>query len=735
LSQYDRSLLEIFSAEQAEHIQRVRSLLDSNAAMAGEARPGAIEEILRRAHTLKGAGRAVGLKTTEQLAHQMEALVGRFEKSSAALDENSIAVTHRALDAMEDILAAAIAGRAEPNVSAVYDAMGAAAGSSASPVEAAEPEAAAPSAAQAATEYLRVDAANVDELIRVSSQLLALITAGEGEASRQEDAAQRAESAASEYRAMRRAAAPFLRAHADDLEAEPLRECLEFVDRELHAISGVARASVAAQTQRTWELRQRVTRLHQNSVRVRMIPAESVFGAFGTMVRQIAQEEGKRIDFRVEGLEVQADRVVLQALKDPVMHLLRNAVSHGIETPPERIARGKSSAGNVRLLIDAQGSRLHVSVEDDGRGLDSQAVRGEAIASGLLTEDEAAAAPPQQIANLIFRSGFSTSGAVTNISGRGVGLSIVKETADRLHGEVEVRQREPFGLSVTISVSLSISTQQLLLVEAGGSAFGMPTQFVRELTRARLSALRMAGGQAVLMVNGKPAPVARLSDLLELPTSPPPPGDDVRDPWMRVACLVWGEQTIGLIVDRFVDEREAMVKDLGLPRGASSLTAGGIPLEDGRVALVLNPGALLNRFRASSKRPLPPREEPQKEISTRRILVVDDSLTTRSLEKSILEANGFQVTIAVDGAEALEKLGRDSFDLVITDVVMPRMDGMQLLEQMKKQSATERIPVIMLTSMESQEHQQRGMSLGADAYIVKRKFDQQELLRTVRQIL
>jgi two-component system chemotaxis sensor kinase CheA len=245
----------------------------------------------------------------------------------------------------------------------------------------------------------------------------------------------------------------------------------------------------------------------------------------------------------------------------------------------------------------------------------------------------------------------------------------------------------------------------------------------------------MAGGQAVLMVNGKPAPVARLSDLLELPTSPPPPGDDVRDPWMRVACLVWGEQTIGLIVDRFVDEREAMVKDLGLPRGASSLTAGGIPLEDGRVALVLNPGALLNRFRASSKRPLPPREEPQKEISTRRILVVDDSLTTRSLEKSILEANGFQVTIAVDGAEALEKLGRDSFDLVITDVVMPRMDGMQLLEQMKKQSATERIPVIMLTSMESQEHQQRGMSLGADAYIVKRKFDQQELLRTVRQIL
>jgi two-component system chemotaxis sensor kinase CheA len=689
---YDRDLLAIFSGEQAEHIQRLRALADSLGEAAGEARAAAFDEALRRAHTLKGAARAVGLAATEQSAHRLETLFAEAAAGRNPWSAESAAAVHRALDSMEDVLAEALHGPAE--------------------------------AAPADSAYLRVAAANVDNLVRASSQLVALMSGDPAAA-----APLRAARALNEFEALKRSCVPFLRVHEEDVEANPIRECLEFADRELRALAGAERTAGWDRRRREWELRRHVADVHQTAVRVRMIPAESVFGAFGAMVRQIAQDDGKRIVFRAEGLDVQADRVVLQSLKDPVMHLLRNAVSHGIETPAERLAAGKPPEGSVRLRFETEGSRLKVTVQDDGRGVDTAAVRRQAIASGI--QPEAA----QKLDELLFRPGFSTSARVSKLSGRGVGLAVVKEAADRLHGKVEVRAAAPRGLAVVISVGLSVSTQQVLILEAAGRPFALPTQHIQQLTRARVSALRTAGGREVLAAGGGEVLVARLSDLLGL-AAPPAPESEERepDPWIYVAAMAFGEQTLGLLVDRLADERDAVIKDLGLPPGAAGMTAGGVALEDGRVALLLSPAALLERFLNGAAQPVRPAAAPA-EAATRRILIVDDSLTTRSLEKSILEAHGFQVAVSVDGLDALEKLGRESFDLVITDVVMPRMDGMQLLEEMKKRRAMEKIPVIMLTSLESREDRQRGMALGADAYLVKRKFDQQELLRTVRQIL
>jgi two-component system chemotaxis sensor kinase CheA len=753
LSDFDRDLLEIFSAEQAEHIQRIRVLAESFPGMPVEARPGTLEEILRRAHTLKGASRAVGLKPTEDLAHQLEALFLRAQEQGAGLDDASLSVIHRALDAMEDILAAAVADRPAPDITPILESLVGQAlppahlvGQALPPVQLPSLPASESPVGQAfppanpeppaAAEYVRVNAATIDTLIRASSQLVVSVSAESAAAQHSDESYRRAAQAYSEFQSLRRACNPYLRAHEEDIEATPLRECLEFVDRELRVLTSEARSASAAQHHRGWELGMRVTELHQTAVRVRMIPAESVFGAFGAMARQVAQDEGKELEFRAEGLDVQADRLVLQALKDPVMHLLRNAVSHGIETPEVRTSAGKPPEGSVRLRIDARGGRLDVIVEDDGRGLDVAAVRDRAVALGLLSPRDAAAESPQELAKLIFRPGFSTAETITSISGRGIGLSVVSKTVDRLQGDIQVRPRSTGGLRVIISVALSISTQQLLLLESGGSVFGLPARLVRLLTRVRLSALQTMEGREVLVVDGRPAPLARLSDLLGVPgRTDPVSTEDLRDPWVSIACLTSGEQLIGLIVDRFLDEREAIVKDLGLPGNMTGMTAGGIPLEDGRVALLLNPPALFQRFRDTSNRQPLRKPEDEADKVTHRILVVDDSLTTRSLEKSILEAHGFQVSIAVDGIDALEKLRAEKFHLVITDVMMPRMDGMQLLEQMKKQKSTESIPVIMVTSMESKDDQERGMSLGADAYIVKRKFDQQELLRTVRQIL
>ncbi len=732
---YDRRLLEIFSAEQGEHLQRIRSIVDSLASMPADARPGAIEEILRRAHTLKGASRAVGLESSEQLAHRLEALLGRARDRELA--PALLAAVHRGLDAMEDILAAAIGGRQEPDTSAALHALdegdSGATGEPASPVAV---EQAATEPAAAGLEFMRVNAANVDGLIRASSQLVTSLSASSEVEEKADEAARRASHSLTEFLRLLRAARPFLREHQDDVEVAPLRECLEYADRELRGLTEQSRGLASSQRHHGWELRQRVTDLHQNALKVRMIPAESIFGAFGAMTRQIAQDEGKEIEFRAQGLEAQADRMVLQALKDPVMHLLRNAASHGIETPESRLGAGKSRTGNVNLEIDVRGDRLNVSVEDDGVGLNLAAVRDRAVALRLLGKEEAATESPQEIAKLIFRPGFSTSAAVTNISGRGMGLAVVQETVDRLQGEVEVYTSDRGGLRTTLSVPLSISTQQLLLVETGGFVFGIPTRSVRQLVRIRRSGLQTLDGREVFVLEGKPIPLTRLSDMLGLaPEAGQAPAAENRDAPISVVIMVWGDKTAGVIVNRLLDEREAVVKDLGLPNRMTGLTNGGVLLEDGRVALALNPAALLDTLQGAAKRTALQKAQQPKEKPAHRILVVDDSLTTRSLEKSILEAHGFQVSLAVDGIEALEKLGAERFDLVITDVTMPRMDGMQLLERMKGQKSTEHIPVIMVTSMEKKEDQQRGMSLGADAYIVKRKFDQQELLHIVRQIL
>jgi two-component system, chemotaxis family, sensor kinase CheA len=352
----------------------------------------------------------------------------------------------------------------------------------------------------------------------------------------------------------------------------------------------------------------------------------------------------------------------------------------------------------------------------------------------LLTEEEAALKNREELTKLIFRPGISTAATITSISGRGMGLSIVEQTVDRLQGKVEVNGSHSGGLQVTISVALSVSTQHLLLVEAGGFVFGLPARFAQQLLRVQLSGLQTMEGREILAFEGEPVPVAYLSDLLGLPAKPAANAEDP-EPWVSIAALTHGGQTIGVIVDRLVDEREAVVRELGLSSRMAGMSAGGIPLEDGRVAIVLNPTAVFERFRETIKLPAPRKVYEQPVKSTQRILVVDDSLTTRSLEKSILEAHGFDVSVAVDGMEALEKLNAQTFHLVISDVMMPRMDGMQLLEQMKKQHSMAHIPVIMVTSLESAEDRKRGMSLGADAYIVKRKFDQEDLLRTVRQIL
>ena len=357
-----------------------------------------------------------------------------------------------------------------------------------------------------------------------------------------------------------------------------------------------------------------------------------------------------------------------------------------------------------------------------------------AIREGLISESDAAHYSPRELNQILFRPGFSTSAAVSNLSGRGMGLSVVYEAIRRLQGDLNLQPATGGGTAISLSVPLSIASHRLVVVSSGNQTFAIPILGIERLKRIKLSSIETVEGKPVVVLDGHPVPVATIHGLLGLEHSSNRADPDA----LQVVILRSGGHRIALAVDAVLRETDAVIQDLAGPSGCGGNISSGVVLDDGTIAFVVNPMELTqsvfqSQLHLSSLSPAKP-SEPAKPVASA-ILVVDDSLTTRTLEKSILEAHGYQVRVAVDGVEALSRLREEKADLVIADIEMPRLNGFGLIEAMKKDRNLERIPVIIVSSVERREDQERGLALGADAYIVKRKFDQEELLAAIRQIL
>lgn len=716
--------------EHKEHLERIRSILAVLEQKDGTPAGADVDEAFRRAHSLKGAARVVDLHPIETLAHRLETLFSRVREGGVHLDLALLGVVHRVLDSTEDWLAALSESRPLPDTTRALEAIEAALN-----IEAQTPqtraEVPAPALPFQKLETVRVNTEDLDRLLRSTDRLAAEIIHQEGLVQQLREVNHQVTEVAREWERVRRVSAVALRR----LTAEPglarFARYLEFVEHQVHALSSRTRTIHLQHQRNSWTLRQLGGEIQEEVKRARVVPAESVYEGFHKMVRDLARDQGKEIEFRVSGFEVQADRLVLQALKDPLMHLLRNAVTHGIEFPEQRNSNQKSRTGRVSLRMQAQGNRLNVVVEDDGRGVDLKRVTQVAIQRGLLTEAEAGTRAPRDLSRLIFQAGFSTSNVVTDLAGRGMGLSVVHETVERLQGEVDIQPANGGGTAILLSVPLSISTHRLLLVNSCSQTFGIPVHAIERLYRVRASEVQTVEGRPVVSYQGKQIPLMTLARILEL-------GDSevaVEGSVFPAMVLRSTNKHVAVVVDDFLSERDALIKDLSVSLPPASKVTGGILTADGSVALVLNPSAIIESFQQLNGRPgfATASPAPQKQEFT--ILVVDDSITTRTLEKSILEAHGYHVRVAVDGVEALEQLRDQPADLVIADVQMPRMDGFTLVEQIKQDPRIARIPVIIVSSLERREEQERGLALGADAYIVKRKFDQQELLDVIRQIL
>ena len=726
-----QKLASIFQGEHAEHLEHIRSilvLLENVAEIKGRTE---LDEAFRRAHSLKGAARAVDLDVVEELASGLETLFSRVREGTMTLDQQMARVIHSALDASEECVEAFRENRVPQQPSAALRGIGDLLGSgsaetqaSAAPIEKASSAAATQPAGQP-VEMVRLPAENLDRLVRSTGLILT-------ESLRQESVAweldaldgQIAEMAIECARFRKTSTVPLWRLAGQPEFASVIRH-IGFVEQKLRTLGGQSRAARQLQQRSAWNTQRSAEQLQRDVWSARMAPAEDLFEGFRKMVRELASDENKEIDFRLSGSSVRADRIVLQALKDPVMHLLRNAISHGIETRDERVSRGKSPVGSLTLRLDSQRGRLIVEVEDDGRGVDLKKV------AKVLAEDEPGAHSPEELAQAIFRPGFSTSPTVNRLSGRGMGLSVVYETVHRLQGDVVLRPKDSAGASFLLSVPLSVSTSHLLLLSAAGQTFGIPTHGIERLYRIPLEALETLEGKPVVILEGHPVPLHGLAHLLQLGDAAPAlPGD-----MLPVMVLKSGDRRFAIWADEFLTERDALVKDLGMDCPTTGNVSGGALLRAGTVFVVLNPAGLAATCSRSAASAVPRKAVPVVQAVASGILVVDDSITSRSLEKSILEAHGYRVRTAVDGLEALELLRVEKADLIITDVQMPHMDGFELVEALKADSRLKGIPVIIVSSLESPEEQERGLLLGADAYVVKRKFDQTELLEAIRQMI
>ncbi|MBN1219699.1 MAG: hybrid sensor histidine kinase/response regulator [Anaerolineae bacterium] len=474
-----------------------------------------------------------------------------------------------------------------------------------------------------------------------------------------------------------------------------------------------------------------INELQEEIKRVRMLPLSTITTTFARMVRDLAREQKKKVNLTIEGSETELDKRVLEQIKDPLIHLLRNAVDHGLEVPTEREKAGKPAEGNVILSASQQGNRIVILVKDDGRGLDLDAIRTSAIRKGLLRMGEADKLSMAEVANLIFNSGLSTSQIITDISGRGVGMDVVRQNVEELHGTLEVDFEPGQGTTFTMTLPLTLASSRGLLVKAGEQTFALPLTSVERMLQIKAGDVASVEGKEAITYQGKPIAVAWLADLLELPPHP------CQAEHLTVVIVAVAEKRLGLIVDDLVGEQEVVIKNLGRQLAKVGGIAGATLLGSGEVILVLHVADLIKLAARTRSRSSYATDVEHKEADQRKtILVVDDSITTRTLEKNILEAVGYEVKLATDGREALGVLATDGLPhLIVSDITMPRLDGFELTSRIKNDERYADIPVILVTSLDSPADKARGIEVGADAYIVKSSFDQGNLLDTIEQLV
>jgi two-component system chemotaxis sensor kinase CheA len=759
--EFDRSaFIGKFQEEAGEYLQRL-----NEGVITLEADPAnreLIDQMLRDAHTLKGSSRMVGLMEISDVAHRLEDIMVKVRDGQMAYVPEMSDSFFEALDML--VFLCENAGKPMPgdidieglNARLVAIAVGetdaTAAATSAGPPTGeaaddgdgagAEPAGEADATESADGEPLR---AKRDDTIKVKEQqtirirtyqldallnLISEVVIGQIKAEQRSiDIRGLSGNLTEVWQAWGRikAAAGQLAEH--DEAASALLQELSGVDAGLsdarRVLGGIAK-DYQEDVSRASTV---VSDLQEQGMQLRMLPVSTIFNAYPRAVRDLAHGFKKQVDLVIEGAETELDKKVLEEINDPLVHIIRNAVDHGIESPEARVAAGKSPTGTVRMAARQEGDHIVIEISDDGAGIDPDRVRAAAVRKGYLSESEALAMSDREATYLIFESGFSTAAIITEISGRGVGMDVVRTyVVEKLKGSLDVTSGLGKGSTFRLTIPLTLAIIRALMLRVGDRIFAIPTQTIEETLRVAPSEILKAEGREVIRRQRRTVPLVRLGDILGVTHTP----SGAKVP---IATIGFSGHRMGFVVDSFIGEQQIVIKTLGSHLKRVENVAGVTVLGAGEVVVILNvPDLMANARTRSGMRAREARTTDRQ--GPKRILICEDSFTTRELERSIFEAAGYDVEVAMDGAQGLARLRQGlEVDAVVTDVQMPNMTGFELTRAIKADPALQAIPVVIVTSLERDEEKAEGIEAGADAYITKSVFNQDTLLETVERLI
>ena len=692
------------------------------------AAPELVNEIFRDLHTLKGSSAFAGLTKLNRVAHQAEDLIGELRDGRRRADRPLIDVMLETLDVLRSIVERARARTAiDVDVSGILTRLKdpsalASAPPFPGPEQAAAPiaEPARPASASQAT--LRIDFEKVDLLLNLVGEVV--LARGKLTATAELQGALLREVAQ-----LRKKLGVLLEAPANNGGTATSRRSLAQLVDELQRTERVLGETYGELDSTLGSLRLAVGQLRDNVMKLRMVPIARLFTKYQRTVRELSHRLGKQVKVELVGEDTELDKVLVERLEDPILHLVRNAVDHGIELPERRAAAGKTPAGTVRLAAEHRGGQIVVTIEDDGAGIEPATLRRKAVEKRLISPEAAELLSDSESLQLIFSPGFSTTATVSDVSGRGVGMDVVKDAISRLKGSVHVASTPGRGSAVELRLPLTLAITQVLTARVGGELVAMPLDAVVSAQAVDTGRIEAVADGACLRIGGELVPLVPLAKLLGLDSE-----TTLADGQEAAVVVVdLGTERLALLVEHVLGRHEVVIKSLG-PLLAGAPCAAGATLIGDRVLLVIDLADVAERARH------PPRtseqvKRPKPRASRRaRVLVADDSPIVREGLRRELTAAGFEVVTAVDGSEALQLARSQTFDAVSTDVMMPKMDGYELARALRKEPRYQTTPIVMLTSKDARIDTLRGHDAGADAYLTK-PTDPRKLVATLDALL
>ena len=504
-----------------------------------------------------------------------------------------------------------------------------------------------------------------------------------------------------------------------------LSDITQNVSRTIYDLNSLYRAS----KEDDMKMRLIIDEMESMVKNIRVLPISTVFNSFSRMVRDIANEKGKDIDFEIEGKDTCADKKIIEEIKTPLIHILRNAIDHGIETKEERIANGKNPVGKILLSAKQDDNKVIIDVVDDGHGFNLDKIKERAVSRGFLTQEDIDSMTDEAIMNIIFWPGFTTGDSITSISGRGIGLDVVKTKISQLNGKVKVISEFGKGSCVHIEIPVTLTTLRVFLVKISEQIFAIPIQVITTFILKSQDEINTNNGVRSIMYNGKIIPLYYLSDILKL--EPVPRGEKE-----TILIIEADEKTIGLVVDKLLGDQDILQKKLSPPLYKVKNISGITNLASGELCLILNMQDILHYdFNKAITSAAAPQLLPTDVLSYKRILVVDDSITTRTMIKNILMNTGYMVDAVLDAEEALVKLKLSHYDLIITDITMPKIDGYEFIERLKTDEMYSDIPIVVMSSLPAKTALKKLSRFKIEYYVPKDNFNQVEFSQQIKRIL